>query len=160
MRLTVFVLASAVASASASRLFPRQSYPSCALPCLASADFAGCDSSDLTCLCNSSTFVDSTTECIAGACSGDDLTQADNAAVSECEAVGVTLTSTPASSSTAAASSSAAGSASASTTSGSSSASSTSTAAASTSSSSSARNNAAVNVLAGAAALGVAVLAL
>lgn len=98
----------------------------CALTCIASANLAGCSSTDNKCLCTSQAFISSTTTCIESTCQGDDLQNAIAFAQQTCEAVGVTL-STPAATSTAPAGSSTSG-ASASTT-GSSSASSTSSSA-------------------------------
>lgn len=51
------------------------------------ADFDGCNSSDDTCLCNSSTFVNSVTSCIESSCSGNDLATAESDAQQLCLAV-------------------------------------------------------------------------
>ncbi|KAI0048646.1 hypothetical protein FA95DRAFT_1557721 [Auriscalpium vulgare] len=189
MRFTLALLAAAAASVSATNILQARqaAYPNCAIPCLTSADFGSCDQTDLTCLCNSSAFITSTTQCIQSACTGTDLSNAEAAARSECEAVGVTLTSSvppatstaassapasaPASSapasSTPASATSPSSAAKSSATSPSSAAKSSATAPSSASSSTpsasttpnAARVNA-VNVLAGAAALAGAVLAL
>ncbi|TDL27907.1 hypothetical protein BD410DRAFT_781822 [Rickenella mellea] len=89
----IFALAGA-ASASA-HLFGRQTIPQCGLDCIAKADFGSCLSSDTACLCKFQPFVDSTTQCIATTCQGQDLQNAITAAQELCAAVGVTLTSTP-----------------------------------------------------------------
>ncbi|KAI0649884.1 hypothetical protein C8Q79DRAFT_354121 [Trametes meyenii] len=88
----VLALAAAVSSASAAHLQRRQ-YPACATPCLASADFGNCDPLDDACLCKNQNFISSTTQCIQGACQGDELQAAVTAAQQACVAVGVTLTS-------------------------------------------------------------------
>ncbi|KAI0062583.1 hypothetical protein BV25DRAFT_1825595 [Artomyces pyxidatus] len=70
-------------------LHPRTDFApaDCAIPCLTNADFGSCAQTDITCLCNSSAFITSTTVCIQGACTGTDLANAEAAARSECEAV-------------------------------------------------------------------------
>ncbi|KAI0725952.1 hypothetical protein C8Q72DRAFT_561698 [Fomitopsis betulina] len=83
-------LLSALATVQASYLMRRQ-FPNCASSCLVDADFDGCNSSDDTCLCNSSTFVNSVTSCIESSCSGNDLATAESDAQQLCLAVGVTL---------------------------------------------------------------------
>ncbi|KAI0267351.1 hypothetical protein BC834DRAFT_74568 [Gloeopeniophorella convolvens] len=160
MRFSLAIVAVAFAStASASSvLFPRQAgYPDCSLPCLANPDLGTCKITDITCLCNSSAFVVSTTQCIESSCTGNDLQTAEAAARSQCEAVGVTLTSSvPPPSSTAPS-----GSSTSSTSPTSSSTSSSSSPSPSTNQNQS--NGAAsltVNMVGGAAALGLAVLAL
>ncbi|KAF7973778.1 hypothetical protein HWV62_14252 [Athelia sp. TMB] len=101
MRFSIALIAlSAIASASAS-VFPRQTLPSCAVPCLQNANFGSCAEDDNVCLCNDQTFITSTTQCIEGACSGSDLTNAEQYSAALCKAVGVTLTSTPSPSATA-----------------------------------------------------------
>ncbi|KAF5372590.1 hypothetical protein D9758_005163 [Tetrapyrgos nigripes] len=90
---TLFALAAALFSgASASTLRARQ-IPNCASVCIANADYDGCAPTDNVCLCHSQKFVSSTAECIAGACTGDDLEQANADSRQLCAAVGVTLTS-------------------------------------------------------------------
>lgn len=59
----------------------------CASSCLADADFDGCNSTDDTCLCKSSTFVNSVTSCIESSCSGNDLQTAEADAQQLCLAV-------------------------------------------------------------------------
>ncbi|KAI0063675.1 hypothetical protein BV25DRAFT_1899255 [Artomyces pyxidatus] len=96
MRFTLSFFAAAVAtSVSASTLYPRQlgSFPACAIPCLLGADFGSCAQTDLACLCASPAFITSTNTCFNTSCTGDDLAAAIAAAVSTCESVGVTLTS-------------------------------------------------------------------
>ncbi|OJT05930.1 hypothetical protein TRAPUB_3220 [Trametes pubescens] len=147
----ILTLAAAVASVSAAGLNRRQaSYPACAISCIQNADFGTCDPVDDACLCKSDAFVQGTTTCIAGACSGSDLQQAESAAQSACEAVGVTLSSAPAATSTAPASSASATA----------SASVTSTSAAAPSQTSNAASSRGVNALAALAAVGAAALAL
>ncbi|KAI0319330.1 hypothetical protein OF83DRAFT_1225874 [Amylostereum chailletii] len=107
MRFTL-VLAALVASASASALHRRQGgYPTCAQPCIASAQIGSCSVSDLDCLCHNADFISSTSQCFSTSCSGDDLADANNVARQSCLAVHVTLTSsaTASPSSTSAASS-------------------------------------------------------
>ncbi|KAI0057997.1 hypothetical protein BV25DRAFT_1919699 [Artomyces pyxidatus] len=99
MRLSLALLATVATTISASSLRRRSSattYPDCAIPCLENADLGSCAFTDLTCLCNSPSFIDSTTVCIYGACSGADLAQANAAAQEACATVSVALTSTPA----------------------------------------------------------------
>ncbi|QRV84983.1 CFEM domain protein [Ceratobasidium sp. AG-Ba] len=90
MRASVAVLAF-VAAASAS-VFERQSIPSCAMQCMASADYGSCQPTDNACLCKSDTFVNSTYACIASTCKGNDLENAIAGARALCAASGVTLT--------------------------------------------------------------------
>ncbi|ETW77564.1 hypothetical protein HETIRDRAFT_248180, partial [Heterobasidion irregulare TC 32-1] len=59
----------------------------CAIPCLTSADFGSCSQTDLQCLCTSSSFISSTTQCIESSCTGSDLDQAEAAARSGCAAI-------------------------------------------------------------------------
>ncbi|KAL7284696.1 hypothetical protein ACG7TL_002000 [Trametes sanguinea] len=100
----VLALAAALSTASAAQIDRRQAgYPSCALPCLANADFGSCDPTDDNCLCHSSGFINSVTSCVLTACSGNDLQQAESAAQQACASVGVTLTATPSGSQTSAA---------------------------------------------------------
>ncbi|KAI0372380.1 hypothetical protein BV20DRAFT_963956 [Pilatotrama ljubarskyi] len=149
---TVLALAAAVSSASAAGVHRRQSYPDCATPCLASADFGSCDPVDDSCLCKSQSFIDSVTKCIVGACQGDQLQAAESAAQSACASVGVTLTSSlPAASSTSPAGSSG---------SGSSTPAASSTSAAAPSTTSNAASSRGVNALAALVAVGAAALAL
>ncbi|TBU44112.1 hypothetical protein BD309DRAFT_836884, partial [Dichomitus squalens] len=58
--------------------------PDCSQSCLANADFGSCDPLDDSCLCKSSSFVNSVTSCIEGACQGSDLTNAESAAQQLC----------------------------------------------------------------------------
>jgi len=131
----ILVLSAAFSSAFAA-LVVRQSLPNCAEQCLASADYGNCSSTDDTCLCNSSAFINSTTTCIQSSCTGSDLTTAEAASQALCAAVGVTLTATSASSTASASGTS------------------TSSAKASATSSSAASSNG-VNMLTGAAALAI-----
>ncbi|KAF4603037.1 hypothetical protein EYR38_003442 [Pleurotus pulmonarius] len=141
----------------------------CSLTCLdPTQSVNGCGPTDNACLCRDDAFISNTTECINTSCTGDDITNAQAAARSLCAAVGVTLTSTPASAPTSSSSSAAAPPAS-STSSGSSSAPTStapasSTGSATTSPAPAQTSNAAsfngVNSLAGIAALGLAALAL
>ncbi|VDC05269.1 unnamed protein product [Peniophora sp. CBMAI 1063] len=163
MRFAVVALFFAASASAATLNLSKRDYPSCANTCLVNPDLGGCDSaSDLTCVCHSQTFIDSTSACIAKACSGSDLDQANETARDACLAVGVTITAV---SSSAAAGSSTAASASASATapasSGASSASGSASAAAasSTTASSAASANGANLLMGGAAVLG-AILAL
>ncbi|OSD00537.1 hypothetical protein PYCCODRAFT_1453309 [Trametes coccinea BRFM310] len=151
----VLALAAALSTASAAQIDRRQAgYPSCALPCLASADFGSCDPTDDNCLCHSSGFINSVTSCVVSACSGSDLQQAESAAQQACASVGVTLTATPSGSQT----SSAAPSGTSPASSGSAS-SSTSAAPAATSSTNAASSRSA-NALAALAVVGAAALVL
>ncbi|KAI0767335.1 hypothetical protein C8Q74DRAFT_1219245 [Fomes fomentarius] len=90
-----FAVLALTAVASAAHLNKRQNFPSCSTSCLTGADFGSCDPLDDSCLCNSQPFVSSVTNCIVGACQGDDLTNAEAAAQGLCAAVGVTLTAEP-----------------------------------------------------------------
>ncbi|KIK68409.1 hypothetical protein GYMLUDRAFT_35824 [Collybiopsis luxurians FD-317 M1] len=153
---------SAITSTWAYALIPRQTFPPCSQSCLTSADFGSCNPTDDTCLCKSPAFISSTASCIASSCTGNDLTEANQAAQQLCLAVGVTLTDssitiTP--SSTAGGSSTSGGSSASVTSpaSGSSSASGTSSAAAATSSSPSngALSNSGANTLASLAVFGL-----
>ncbi|KII91555.1 hypothetical protein PLICRDRAFT_84951, partial [Plicaturopsis crispa FD-325 SS-3] len=141
MRFTsaILILSTVYASASAA-IVSRQSLPNCAAPCLSgsSVNYGGCSPQDNKCLCNSQTFVQSSTACIQSSCTGDDLTNAEELAQSLCAAIGVTLSSSAPSST------------------GSSSASSTASSAASTTSAASATANSArsngINAVTGLAA--------
>ncbi|TFY57793.1 hypothetical protein EVJ58_g6814 [Rhodofomes roseus] len=141
--LALTTLLSALATAQASYILRRQ-FPNCAESCLANANFGSCSSSDDTCLCNSSVFVNSVTSCIQSSCTGSDLTTAESDAQQLCLAVGVTLS---------------ASSAAASSTSPSSSASSAASSASVTGAANSARSHG-VNALAGLAAVGAVAFAL
>ncbi|KZV64000.1 hypothetical protein PENSPDRAFT_669323 [Peniophora sp. CONT] len=164
MRFAVVALFFAASASAATLNLSKRDYPSCANTCLVNPDLGGCDSAtDLTCVCHSQTFIDSTSECIAKSCSGSDLDQANETARQACLAVGVTITAV--SSTTAAASSTAASpSASATSPAGSSAASSASVsasaAAASSTSSSSGASSTGANLLVGGAAVLGAILAL
>jgi len=146
-------IAAAVSTVSGSYTFsPRQNpYPECAQPCLAKADLGTCAPGEITCLCNESSFIIATTQCINSSCSGSDLQKALQLAKDTCAAAGVTLTSSvPPPTSTSPGASSAT------------SPSSTSSAqpSASTSSTPNGAASNAVNILGGAAALGLAGLML
>ncbi|KAH6903316.1 hypothetical protein BKA70DRAFT_1566923 [Coprinopsis sp. MPI-PUGE-AT-0042] len=97
---TVFALAGAAASVSASSLLRRQGStpPACAVPCLTdtSAPFGDCARTDNACLCNNPEFVAFGTECVTAACEGADREAAFAFSRGLCEQVGVTLTSSPA----------------------------------------------------------------
>ncbi|THH17989.1 hypothetical protein EW146_g2916 [Bondarzewia mesenterica] len=151
---SLFLGAAFASTVSASNvLAPRQTglnLPSCALPCLANANFGSCGSSDIKCLCSTPSFISSVTTCVESSCSSSDAQSALNAASSECASVGASGISSAVASVTAAVASSSAAHAS-----------STSSASATTTTSSGALMNGA-NVLAcaAAAALGVGILAL
>lgn len=59
----------------------------CAFPCLVGADLGGCDPTDNLCLCNNQVFIQTTTACIEGACTGDDLAAAEATAEALCASV-------------------------------------------------------------------------
>ncbi|KAF8497488.1 hypothetical protein F5888DRAFT_1803510 [Russula emetica] len=133
--LSLFITA-LISTVSASLLYPRQipGYPNCAQGCLANATSTKCQPGQVSCLCQDPVFINTTSTCFANNCNGTDLQAADKAARDNCALAGVTLTS-----------------------------SSSATAAASSSTSSSKSNSAEstmVNIMGGAAALGLAVLAL
>lgn len=89
-------LLGAAATVFATTLVGRQSgYPSCSIPCLASAPLGNCTMSDTKCLCENPVFVANTTTCITKSCQGDDLQKAESLAVDNCRVVGVTLSSSP-----------------------------------------------------------------
>ncbi|KAJ8596835.1 hypothetical protein M405DRAFT_928505 [Rhizopogon salebrosus TDB-379] len=138
----VLVLSAAVSSVFAA-LVARQSLPNCAVPCITNADYGNCSSTDDTCLCHSQAFINSTTTCIQASCTGSDLTNAEAASQALCAAVGVTLTTAPAST----------GVSSATSTGTSKSASSASSSTASPTSNAASSNS--INVLTGAAALAI-----
>ncbi|KAJ7245178.1 hypothetical protein B0H12DRAFT_1325409 [Mycena haematopus] len=71
----------------------RRQGPACEQDCLANPDLGTCGASDLTCLCNSSAFVQGTFQCIQAACKGSDLAQAIQLAAETCQSVGVVLSS-------------------------------------------------------------------
>jgi hypothetical protein len=98
---TVFAIAGAVASVSASALSSRQipGVPECAQPCLLNpnAPFGNCDPTDNVCLCNNQEFVAYGTQCVTDACTEPaDREAAFAFSRGICSAVGVELTSTPA----------------------------------------------------------------
>lgn len=133
--LSLFIIA-LISTVSASLLYPRQvpGYPACAQGCLANATSSKCQPGEVHCLCQDTQFVNWTSACFAKSCNGTDLQNADKAARDNCALAGVTLTSSG-----------------------------TSTATASTSTGSNKPNSAEstmVNIMGGAAALGLAVLAL
>ncbi|KAF8898077.1 hypothetical protein CPB85DRAFT_191366 [Mucidula mucida] len=86
MRFSIIVLlASAVSGMS---LYPRQSdLPDCAMTCIQSADSSGCSSTDQTCLCKSSAFVQSSATCLQSTCSADELNTAVQVAEALCKSV-------------------------------------------------------------------------
>ncbi|CAE6471573.1 unnamed protein product [Rhizoctonia solani] len=92
MRVSV-VVAALAAVASASTLTRRQ-YPSCAMPCIQSADIGNCSPTDNTCMCKNQSFIDSTAVCVKKNCTGDDLTRANEISKALCLAAGVTLSET------------------------------------------------------------------
>ncbi|EMD36955.1 hypothetical protein CERSUDRAFT_95223 [Gelatoporia subvermispora B] len=59
----------------------------CAEDCLVNADFGGCAQTDDVCLCNSPAFIDSLNACIDAACTGGDLTIAEQEVEGLCAAV-------------------------------------------------------------------------
>ncbi|KAF7370777.1 CFEM domain-containing protein [Mycena sanguinolenta] len=93
--LTIFSLFAASVSASYTPLYglSRRQGPACEQSCLAHPDLGSCGASDLTCLCNSSAFVQGTFDCIQAACSGTDLEEAIELAAATCQSVGVVLSS-------------------------------------------------------------------
>jgi hypothetical protein len=148
MRFTLTFVSVAVAlSTATASLIARQSLPSCAVTCLAKANFGGCSQDDNHCLCANEAFINSTTTCIEAECSGSDLTNAEAYSQAICKSVGE-----PIGNSTSAASS--ASGASATPTSP------TSSSTAKAGSSTGAAIAANANVLTGAAAVGFGILAL
>ncbi|KAN0109523.1 hypothetical protein V8E52_009166 [Russula decolorans] len=133
--LSLFITA-LISTVSASLLYPRQipGYPACAQGCLANATSSKCQPGEVQCLCEDTAFVNETSTCFAGSCNGTDLQAADKAARDNCALAGVTLTSSGTSSATASSSTS--------------------------SSKSNSAESTMVNLMGGAAALGLAVLAL
>jgi hypothetical protein len=90
------VFSATFATTSAALLEQRQTgYASCALPCLTSTNPGSCALDDTSCLCHDQDFVNQATVCFQNSCSGDDLQKSIAAAVAMCQAVGVTLTTTP-----------------------------------------------------------------
>jgi len=89
------LIAGAVSTVSAFiELNPRQNpYPQCAQACLAKADLGKCLSQQITCLCTEQSFIVSTTQCFEQNCDSSDLQTAEKVAQESCEAAGVTLTS-------------------------------------------------------------------
>lgn len=57
------------------------------MPCLENANFGNCAHQDNACLCASEPFVSSTTACIESACSGSDLTNAEQYSQDICKSV-------------------------------------------------------------------------
>ncbi|KAF9452080.1 hypothetical protein P691DRAFT_772556 [Macrolepiota fuliginosa MF-IS2] len=94
MRFSVAVAVATLASSVSASLVARQ-LPQCANSCIMSADLGGCQPTDNACLCKSQKFVNSTTTCIGTQCTGSDLQAALTAAQQLCAVVGVTLTSIP-----------------------------------------------------------------
>lgn len=62
-------------------------YAACADTCLQTANPAPCASDDVPCQCKNQAFINATATCVNQACTGSDLTQADEAAVQVCLAV-------------------------------------------------------------------------
>ncbi|KAH9934195.1 uncharacterized protein B0H18DRAFT_1092697 [Fomitopsis serialis] len=106
------VLATTLATTSATNLLERQSLPTCAETCIGSANTSGCSSSDEKCLCSSSAFVDSVESCVQSSCSAGDLSSALQAAEALCAQAGVSLSLTGSLAASATGSASASGSAS------------------------------------------------
>ncbi|KAF8273554.1 hypothetical protein EI94DRAFT_1696531 [Lactarius quietus] len=153
--LSIFIAAAVSTVSGSFFLSSRQTaYPACAQTCLESANFGSCGPTDVTCLCQETSFIVSTTQCFEANCSSSDLATADSVAQQACAAAGVTLTSSvPPASSTPSGSSTSSGASKASSPSSSS----------STPSASAKPNGAlsnAVNIIGGAAALGLAGLML
>jgi len=99
MRFSVVLVVLSTAFASVSAAVSSRQLPNCALSCLASGPLGNCASNDNACLCRNTAFITETTQCIEQSCSGSDLTEAEQYSQQLCEAVGVTLTSTPTASS-------------------------------------------------------------
>ena len=57
------------------------------MTCLLAANTGTCDATDVVCLCHSDAFIQSTTQCFYGACTGDQLEQALAAGREGCAAV-------------------------------------------------------------------------
>jgi len=133
--LSLFITA-LISTVSASLLYPRAipGYPACAQPCLANATSSKCQPGEVHCLCLDTQFVNQTSTCFAASCTGADLDTADKTARDNCALAGVTLTSSGTSSATAGSSTS--------------------------SSKPNSAESTVVNIMGGAAALGLAVLAL
>ncbi|KAG1724648.1 uncharacterized protein EDB91DRAFT_1350986 [Suillus paluster] len=87
----VVALSAAFSTAYAAMIARQNSLPNCAVPCLANADYGNCSSTDDSCLCHSTAFINSTTTCIQASCTGSDLTNAEASSQELCAAVGVTL---------------------------------------------------------------------
>ncbi|KAJ6567233.1 hypothetical protein DFH09DRAFT_1156386 [Mycena vulgaris] len=92
---TVFVSASLLSSVSAAyhrRQVPGSGLPSCATDCLNNpTNLGGCQPTDLSCLCKSLPFVQSTFACVMTSCKGADQQSAITGAESICLDFGVTL---------------------------------------------------------------------
>ncbi|KAI0301309.1 hypothetical protein BC826DRAFT_558394 [Russula brevipes] len=135
----LFVLGLVSIVCASGGLSPRQvaGYPACAQSCLANAKSTKCLSGEVQCLCEDTDFINNTTACFLSSCSGSDLQTAEDTARKNCALAGVTLssTSTPAGSATSSPSSTA-------------------------SSKPNGADSTMVNIIGGAAALGLAVLAL
>ena len=65
------------------------------MTCIVDAPLDGCASTDFTCLCESSVFIDSVQTCVESTCTGDDLTNAETFITDACDAAGVTSLPTP-----------------------------------------------------------------
>jgi hypothetical protein len=93
----ILFVAGLISTVSASYvLSPRQipGYPACAQGCLLNATSSECQPGEVHCLCLDSQFINSTTTCFQNNCNGTDLETADNIARENCALAGVTL-STP-----------------------------------------------------------------
>jgi len=81
-----------IAFSSLITLSAAQTYPPCALNCIATSDLSGCASSaDFQCLCGKQGFLQTSQTCIRNSCTGSDLTEALDTSQELCAAIGVTL---------------------------------------------------------------------
>ncbi|KAF3936137.1 hypothetical protein ABW19_dt0200768 [Dactylella cylindrospora] len=72
--------------------------PLCAQDCISdSLQETNCTSTDTTCLCQSTGYIDILTDCVRGACEGNELQQAEDYAVTICAANGIDVTIPPSS---------------------------------------------------------------
>jgi len=94
--LGVFVAGLISAVSASFVIYPRQvpGYPACAQGCLANATSDQCQPGEVHCLCLDTKFINSTTTCFDSNCNGTDLVAADKAARDNCALAGVTLAST------------------------------------------------------------------
>ncbi|GAA6006415.1 CFEM domain-containing protein [Rhodotorula paludigena] len=99
------VIAAAFALAPTIALAQSINVPTCVVTCIGTAaSSTSCASSDLQCLCSSSTFLDDVTSCMVDQCSQDDLTAGLSVGEQYCAAAGVSVSlSVPGAASTAAA---------------------------------------------------------